>query len=351
MKIQSIFDDDPSDVSQSTYFIAEIGSNFDGSKERAESLIELAAESGADAAKFQAFSAESIVSKVGFDGLKMGFQSDWKKSVYQTYKDAALPREWIPDLASCCEEHGVEFLCTPYDLDAIEILEEVGVPAYKIGSGDITWHSFIKSVANTQRPVILATGASTLGEVEQAVEVIRSTGNDRLVLLQCITDYPSGFESANLRAMRTLQQAFATPVGYSDHTPGSVVPLGAVSIGGRVIEKHFTDDTSRDGPDHSFAMDPNAFGEMVSEVRSLEAALGSFQKTLYNTETDSVILQRRCIRANRSIAEGQTIAEEDLICLRPAPPDSIPPYESHRIVNREAQRDIDRGEHITWHAI
>jgi len=351
MKIQSIFDDDASALSQSTYFIAEIGSNFDGSRERAECLIELAAESGADAAKFQAFSAESIVSKVGFDGLKMGFQSDWKKSVYQTYKDAALPREWIPDLASCCEEHGVEFLCTPYDRDAIEILEEVGVPAYKIGSGDITWHSFIKSVANTQRPVILATGASTLGEVEQAVEVIRSTGNDRLVLLQCITDYPSDFESANLRAMRTLQQAFSTPVGYSDHTPGSVVPLGAVSIGGRVIEKHFTDDTSRIGPDHSFAMDPDAFSEMVSEVRSLEAALGSSQKTLYDTETNSVILQRRCLRANRPIAKGQTIAEEDLISLRPAPPDSIPPYESHRVVNREAQRDIDRGEHITWHAI
>lgn len=351
MKIQSIFDADPMDADQSTYIIAEIGSNFDGSRKRAESLIELAAESGADAAKFQAFSPETIISQVGFDGLKMGFQSDWPKSVYQTYADAALPREWIPGLASCCEEHGIEFLCTPYDHDAVEILEEVGVPAYKIGSGDITWHSFIRSVADTQRPVILATGASTLGEVEQAVEAIRSTGNDRLVLLQCITDYPSDFESANLRAMRTLQQAFGTPVGYSDHTPGSVVPLGAVSLGGRVIEKHFTDDTSRDGPDHSFAMDPDAFSEMVSEVRSLEAALGSSQKSLYDTESSSVVLQRRCVRANRSIAEGQTIAEGDLMYLRPAPPDSIPPYESHRIVDREAQRDINRGEHITWHAI
>jgi len=184
-----------------TYIIAEIGSNFDGEKRRAKKLIDLAAECGADAAKFQLFKADKIVSQHGFDGLKTGFQEEWDKPVYETYQDAELPLKWIGDLAEYTREQGLDFLCTPYDREAVDILADAGMSAFKIGSGDITWHSFLRYVAQQGLPVILATGASTLAEVEQAVDIIESTGNDDLILLQCITNYPSAFESADMARM------------------------------------------------------------------------------------------------------------------------------------------------------
>lgn len=334
-----------------TYVIAEIGSNFDGSKERAKMLIDKAAESGADAAKFQAFEADKIVSEYGFDGLKAGFQSDWDKPVYETYENAELPREWIEELAAYTEEQGIDFLCTPYDRDAVDRLSDIDMPAYKIGSGDITWHSFLEYVAEQGKPVILSTGASTLGEVEEAIDVIRSTGNDDIILLQSVTNYPSEFESANIRSMSMLREAFEVPVGYSDHTPGSTVPLGAVSRGACVIEKHFTDDKSREGPDHSFAMNIEEFDRMVTEIRDLNDALGSSQKVVYEEEETTIVLQRRGLRADHDIAAGSTISENDLVSLRPAPEDALEPHERNLVIGRTAAKDIEEGEAITWDKI
>lgn len=334
-----------------TYIIAEIGSNFDGSKKRAKKLIDLAAECGADAAKFQAFEADKIVSEYGFEGLKTGFQAEWDQSVYETYKDAELPREWIDELASYTEDRGLDFLCTPYDREAVDHLADVGMPAFKIGSGDITWHRFLEYVSEQDKPVILSTGASTLGEIEEAVKAIRSTGNDDIVLLQCVTNYPSEFESANIRTMSMLREAFEVPVGYSDHTPGSTVPLGAVSRGACVIEKHFTDDKSREGPDHSFAMNVEEFDRMVTEVRNLNQALGDRQKVVYEEEETTIVLQRRCLRANRPIDAGETINEDDLVCLRPAPREAIEPKEIDLVVGRTAKQNIPEGDCITWEKV
>jgi len=331
-----------------TYIIAEIGSNFDGEKQRAKKLIDLAADCGADAAKFQAFKADKIVSQYGFDGLKTGFQEDWDKSVYETYRDAELPRGWIDELASYTREQGLDFLCTPYDQEAVDLLVDVGMPAFKIGSGDITWTSLLQYIAEQGLPVILATGASTLAEIERAVDVIESTGNDDLILLQCVTNYPSEFESANIRTMSALAEMFDMPVGYSDHTPGSAVPLGAVSRGACVIEKHFTDDKSREGPDHSFAMGPEEFSRMVTDVRNLNEALGSSRKSIYDEEEATVVLQRRCLRAARDIEVGTELTDEDVVALRPAPEDGLEPTYRETVIGRTASRAIPEGDHFTW---
>jgi sialic acid synthase SpsE len=203
-------------------------------------------------------------------------------------------------------------------------------------------------VAQQGLPVILATGASTLAEVEQAVGVIESTGNDNLILLQCVTNYPSEFESANIRAMSAMADMFDVPVGYSDHTPGSAVPLGVVSRGACVVEKHFTDDKSRAGPDHSFAMDPSEFGRMVSEIRNLNDALGSSRKVVYEEEETTVVLQRRCLRAASDIEAGAEITEDDVVVLRPAPEDALEPTYRETIVGRTTSRAIPEGDHFTW---
>lgn len=335
---------------EETYIIAEIGSNFDGSKQRAEKLIELASECGANAAKFQAFETDKILSKVGFEGLNKGFQSDWDKPAYEVYRDAELPRDWIADLAGCAEANDIDFLCTPYDRAAVDQLEDY-VPMYKIGSGDITWHDYLEYVAEKGKPIILSTGASTLAEVDEAVEAIQATGNTDIVLLQCVTNYPSRFESANIRAMDTFQQAFDVPVGYSDHTPGRTVPIGAVSRGGRMIEKHFTDDTSRDGPDHPHSLNPEEFNRLVTEIRNLENALGSPRKRVYEEEQTPIVLQRRAMRAATNIQAGETITDEMLTALRPAPAEAIEPNQREEIVGRDATTDIAKGEIITWQDI
>lgn len=336
--------------SDETYVIAEIGSNFDGSKERAKKLIDLAADCGADAAKFQAFTADKILSQQGFDDLKMGFQAEWDKPVYEVYQESELPRDWIDDLAAHCENQGIDFLCTPYDREAVDLMESV-VPAYKIGSGDITWLDYLEYVAEKDKPIILATGASTMADIERAVDTIRSTGNNDLILLQCVTNYPSEFENANIRAMSTLQQAFQTPVGYSDHTPGVTVPIGAVSRGGCVIEKHFTDDKSRDGPDHPHSLNPDEFDRLVTEIRQLEKALGSPRKQIYEEEETPVVLQQRSLRAATDIKAGETLTRENLTALRPAPEEALKPRYKDVVVGRTVTESIGEGEAITWENI
>lgn len=337
-------------ASDDTYIIAEIGSNHDGSFDRAKKLISLAAEAGADAAKFQMFNTDTILSQRGFDDLRAGFQEDWSKSVYEVYQDSELPRDWVEDLAAHSEQQDIDFLCTPYDQEAVNILDGY-VPAYKIGSGDITWHEFLRNVAAKGKPIILATGASTLKEVAEAVDVIQSAGNDKLILLQCVTNYPSEFESANVRVMSTLRQAFGVPVGYSDHTPGVTVPFGAVSRGGCVIEKHFTDDKTRDGPDHPHSLNTTEFDRMVTQIRQLETALGTPEKRLYEEESTTAIVQRRSLRAASDIEQGETITGDMLVALRPAPEEALKPEYEPKVIGRTASEEIPSGAAITWNNI
>src|SRR3989344_2146897 len=326
------------------YFIAEIASNHDGSLERAKKLIDLAKESGADAVKFQHFRTEKIVSKEGFNGLQAGFQARWDKPVCDVYKAAEFPRQFTKELKEYSEQKCLAFFSSPYDKEAVDDLESLNVPAHKIGSGDITWLEMIHYIANTNKPIFLGTGASTLEEIAEAVEIIKNTGNNRLVLLKCVTNYPASLDYANVKAMTLLREKFSTLVGYSDHTPGFIVPLASVALGGCVIEKHFTDDKTRKGPDHPFAMDAQDFKTMVDNVRLLERSLGKKVKEVYSEEKETVILQRRCIRATLDISAGEKITSGMIDVLRPAPLDSLPPKEIETIIGRITKQSITKGE-------
>jgi len=330
------------------YVIAEIGANFDGSIEQAKYMVDLAKEVGADAAKFQSFLPENIVAKDGFQ-TKTSFQTRWGKSVWQVYTEAAFPRRWHKELANYCHNKGIDFLSSPYDKEAVDLLYDIGVPAFKIGSGDITFLSLVEYIASKNKPVLLGTGASSMGEIEEAVNTVRATGNENIVLLQCVTNYPTSFEDANIRAMITLKNAFQVPVGYSDHTPGSVVPLGAVALGACLVEKHFTHDKTLSGPDHSFAMDVPAMKSMVTDIRHLEMALGSPVKRIVPSEAETVIIQRRSLFAKIDINMGTVITEDNVEPLRPAT--GITPQYMKQVIGKEARVDISQGEPITWEKI
>ena len=333
------------------YIIAEIGSNFDGSLERAETLITLAKDCGADAVKFQSFISDKIISKEGFQELKIGFQAKWEKPVYEVYKDAELSREWHAKLFQYANRSGIDFLSSPYDKEAVDLLAELGVRAFKIGSGDITWHEILKYITKKGRPIILSAGASTIAEIDNALRLIRSEGNNDIILLQCVTNYPSRFESANIRAMKAMREIFDVLVGYSDHTPGFIVPLGAVALGACVIEKHFTDDKTRKGPDHPHALDASEFEEMVDNIRTLETALGSPMKDLYEEEKETVFIQRRCLRAASDIPKGTRISEDMIDVLRPVSRNGIEPKYVGLIVGREIKTDMKKGDPFTWEII
>jgi sialic acid synthase SpsE len=333
------------------YLIAEIGSNFNGSLERAKKLIDLAKSSGADAVKFQCFATDKIISKEGFQDLLVGFQAQWGKSVYQVYKDAQFPRHWHNELFSYTKSKGMDFLSSPYDREAVDILDELGVGALKIGSGDITWLEMVKYIASKGKPVIIGAGASTIQEIDEAVKAIRSQGNQEIVLLQCVTNYPSCFESANIRAMEAMGEMFDVLVGYSDHTPGSIVPLGAVALGACIIEKHFTDDKTLAGPDHAFAMDNNDFKEMADSIRLLEKALGTCEKSLYSEESETVILQRRCLRAAKDIFAGEVITKDKIAILRPLAGNCLAPKYENDIIRKKVKAELKKGDPFTWDVI
>jgi sialic acid synthase SpsE len=330
------------------YVISEIGSNFDGTLEGARKLVDLSVEVGADCVKFQSFLPEKIIAKGGFEN-RLGFQRNWEKSVWQVYSEASFPRHWHRDVAEYANEKGIQFSSSPYDREAVDLLMELDVPFIKIGSGEITNHEFLKYIARTNKPLILGTGASTIADVAEAVEAIVSTGNDKLVLLQCITNYPSAFENSNIRAMVTMRETFGCGVGYSDHTPGSIVPIAAVALGAGVIEKHFTHDTHATGPDHPFAMNVETMREMVRGIRTLERALGSPQKFVTADEQETVIIQRRSLFTTRSIPKGTSLTAEMLEPLRPAI--GVAPKYASFVVGMVVQRDLGEGEPLTWEAL
>jgi N-acetylneuraminate synthase len=336
-----------------TYFIADIAANHDGDIERAKKLIELAKEAGADCAKFQHFKASTIVSDKGFKAMakgSMSHQDKWKKSVFEVYQDASVPLDWTPILKAHCDKVGIEFMTTPYDISYLETLNKY-VNAYKIGSGDITWHAFLEKVAAYGKPVLIATGASTLSEVEQAMTVLRKNCKD-IVLMQCNTNYTGSIENmhhVNLNVLHEYKKRFPDVIlGLSDHTPGCVTVLGAVALGARVVEKHFTDDVNRTGPDHGFSMTPKTWREMVDQTRLLEASLGDGIKRVEQNERDTVVVQRRCLRAATDLKAGTVLSADHLHVLRPAPHDAIFPQYTPAVIGKTLKRDIAAGEHFTW---
>jgi len=335
-----------------TYFIADISANHDGNLDRAKQLIRLAKDAGADAAKFQNFRAPKIVSDYGFKAMQgqVSHQASWKKSVFEVYSDASIPFDWTPVLKEECDKVGIDYFSSPYDFEAVDYLDPF-VPAHKIGSGDVDWLEMLVYIARKGKPVILSTGAANIGEVQQAVHTVLSV-NKQLVLLQCNTNYtasPVNFEHINLRVLNTYHAMFPDIVlGLSDHTGGHATVLGAVALGARVIEKHFTDDTSRIGPDHPFSMTPQTWKDMVDRTRELEKALGSADKAISGNEKDTSIVQRRCLRAARDIRTGEVFTRDMIDVLRPATPGAIKPPEIDRVIGTRALADLQAGKELRW---
>jgi sialic acid synthase SpsE len=332
---------------QPAYIIAEIGANFNGSLEQAKKLCDAAKEAGADCAKFQSFISEKIVSAKGFSKMNLkGVHGTWDKSVSEVFKEVEFPREWHKEIKDYCDNIGIDFSTSPYDFEAVDLCEKLDLPFIKIGSGEITWLEMIDYVSKKNIPIIMATGDASLSEIDEAVNTIRNANNNKLVLLQCITNYPSQIESANINVLKTYQTAFNVLTGYSDHSPGDIVILGSIALGGCVVEKHFTLDKKDKGPDHPHSLDLTEFSEMVKNIRLMETALGSSKKDVVEEEHETVIVQRRGLYAARDIMSGEKITKNDIDILRPAL--GILPKYKNIVVGKTAKININKGEPIYW---
>ncbi|MBI2677661.1 MAG: N-acetylneuraminate synthase [Candidatus Koribacter versatilis] len=323
------------------FVIAEAGVNHNGSLATARQLADAAKSAGADAVKYQTFRAEKVVSPAAPKAAYQQRTTGAAESQLDMVRKLALPIAAFAELNEHCRKLGILFLSTPADEESIYDLANLGVPAFKIASGEVTNFPFLEHVARTGKPVILSTGMSDLEEVRLAVQTLRAAGNRELVLLHCVSNYPADPASANLRAMHTLRDEFSVPIGYSDHTLGASVALAAAALGACVIEKHLTLDNRLPGPDHQASLDPKDFAEMVRGIRAVEAALGDGRKRRMPEEEDVARVARRSLVAACDIPAGATIASQHIAILRPGT--GMPPAERKRILGKRVLRDVSAG--------
>ena len=325
------------------FLIAEVGVNHNGSPETALRLVDAAAVAGADAVKFQTFSAEALatarapLAEYQRRGSASGSQLEMLRAL-------ELPREALRAARDRAVELAITFLSTPFDLPSVQLLADLGVPAYKVGSGDLTNLILLRAVAARRRPLIVSTGMATLAEVEAAVAAVRAAGDPPLILLHCTSAYPAAAADANLRAMATLRERFGVPVGYSDHTLGVATAIAAVALGAAVVEKHLTLDRSLSGPDHAASLEPAEFAEMAAGLRDAHAALGDGRKEPRSGEADTTLASRRSLVAARAVKAGAPIAAGDIDARRPA--GGISPMRLDEVVGRRAARDLVPGAQL-----
>lgn len=299
------------------YVIAEIGVNHNGSVELARQMIDAAVAAKADAVKFQTFFADELVTKAARKADYQIANTENADSQYAMLKALELTEAQFAELKAYCVKVGIEFLSTPFSEAAADLLERVGVQAYKISSGDLTHLPMLRHIAAKGLPLILSTGMGTLSEIEEALATIATTGNDKVSILHCVSNYPAAAEDCNLAAMQTIAQAFGLPVGWSDHTLGSAISWAAVARGARIIEKHITLDQSLPGPDHKASMEPGDFANFVAGIRMIEAAIGSGRKYPSPAEQRTARVGRRSIVAARGMKAGEVVRAEDVKIVRP----------------------------------
>jgi N,N'-diacetyllegionaminate synthase len=328
------------------FLIAEAGVNHNGDVEMARQLIDAARTAGADAVKFQSFSAESLAS--GCAPAAAYQEAALGPAVTQQgmLKDLELPAGALEDLAGYARGRGILFLSSPFDTGHADRLDALGVPAFKIASGEITNLPFLRYVARKGKPVILSTGMATLAEIEEAVQVVREEGVEELLLLHCVTSYPAPLESMNLRAIRTLRRAFQLPVGLSDHTRGPIASAVAVALGACAIEKHLTLSRSLPGPDHQASAEPPELEELVRTVRSVELALGTGVRTPSAEEKEIRRVVRRSLVAAVDIPRGAVLTEAMVAARRPGT--GIPPRFTDRFIGRRARKHIAADTQLSW---
>jgi sialic acid synthase SpsE len=337
--------------SSKTYFIADIAANHDGSLSRAKKLIRLCAKAGADAAKFQHFKAETIVSDHGFKQLgKITHQKKWKNSVFETYKKASIDPKWTPILFKECKKNKIDFLTAPYDLDYVDQVDKY-IPAYKIGSGDISWKEIIIKIAKKKKPIFLATGASNFSDVKKTVSEIFKY-NKSICLMQCNTNYTNSinnFKNLNLNVLKLYKRFYKERIilGLSDHTPGHLSVIAAVALGARVIEKHFTDNNNRIGPDHKFSMNYFTWKKMVNETRILETAMGDGKKKIEKNERQSIIVQRRGVWLKKNVKKNDKLTKDKVSFLRPCPKDSIDIFDFNKLLGKRFKFNMSKDSLLT----
>jgi len=326
------------------FILAEAGVNHNGDVAMARELVRQAQRAGASCVKFQTFKAERVVTA---SAPKAAYQlkvTDPAESQFAMLKKLELSDEAHRELIRLCRAEGIEFLSTPYSIEDAEMLHGLGVEGFKIASGQLVELPLLAAIARFGRPMILSTGMATMGEVEEAVGAIRAAGNDRFVVLQCTTNYPSRVADANLRAMVSMRERTRAVVGYSDHTEGIAACLAAVALGAAVIEKHFTLDRTLPGPDHRCSSSPEEFRALVQGIREVEAALGDGGKRPTEAEVVNTVGMRRSIVARWAIPAGRRVTEADFAFKRPAT--GMAPKRLPELVQRTARKDIEADAQV-----
>lgn len=331
---------------QPVFIVAEAGVNHNGQVDLGKKLIDLAKVSGADAVKFQTFKTEKVITEYAekADYQKLATGSD--ESQFEMIKELELTHEEFMELFNHAKKKNIIFLSSPFDKDSVDLLDNLGVPAFKVASGEITNFPLLRYIAGKKKPIILSTGMSTIEEIEDAVNTLRKSGAKDVVLLHCVTSYPARIEDANLRTIVTLRNKFKLPVGFSDHTLSIAVPVAAATLGAVLIEKHFTLDKNLPGPDHRASLEPDQLREMIAAIRDVEKALGTGRRKLTKDEQKIKNLVRRSVVARVNIPRGKVITERMLDTKRPGT--GIDPRHINLIVGKRAKRNIARDEQIAF---
>lgn len=328
----------------SAYIIAEAGVNHNGSLDTALALVEKAREAGADCVKFQTFISENTICRQAEKAAYQKETTGGDTSQLDMVKKLELPFDAFLKLKARCDEIGITFLSTPFDLDSIAFLDTLDMPFWKVPSGEITNLPYLLAIARTKKPVVMSTGMCELEEIQATIDVLKSNGTPKITLLHCNTEYPTPFEDVNLRAMEALRERFAVETGYSDHSRGIEIPIAAAALGAAVIEKHFTLDRNMEGPDHKASLEPEELKAMVDSVRHVEAALGDGVKRPSPSEQKNIQIARKSIVARRTIRKGEALTEENLAVKRPG--SGVSPMRWFEALGTPAVRDFAEDELI-----
>jgi N-acetylneuraminate synthase len=326
--------------------IAEAGVNHNGSIEIAKNMVDVAAEAGCDIIKFQTFKAKNLVTQSAKRALYQIQNTGNDDSQYKMLKELELDYSYHKDLIEYCNKKNIKFLSTPFDEESVDFLHELNMDIFKIPSGEITNKPFLKLIASKNKPIILSTGMSTLGEVEEALTWIYEEGNSNVALLHCTSDYPTKKEDVNLKSMLTLREAFKVKVGYSDHTLGIEIPIAAVALGAEIIEKHFTLDKNMEGPDHKASLEPNQLKDMVASIRNVERALGDGIKKPTQNEMETLKIARKSVVIKALILKDEIITRDKLCIKRPGT--GMEPKNLDNIIGKRAARDLHEDEIIKF---
>jgi len=331
------------------FIVAEAGVNHNGDVGLAKKLVDAAKDTGADAVKFQVFKAENVLIK---NAEKAKYQKETtgsEESQYEMIKKLELTGEEFKELADYASEKDIMFLASPFGKESVDLLDKIGVPAFKVASGEITNFPLLKYVARKGKPIILSTGMATLREIDEALRAIRDQGVHDVILLHCVTSYPAKVEDVNLRAMQTLKNVFKLPVGFSDHTLSIIIPVVVVALGAVVVEKHFTLDRNLPGPDHKASLEPPELKKMIEAIRNVEKALGDGIKRPSKEEERIKKVVRRSIVAKVGIPKGTIITEDMLDTKRPGT--GINPKYIDLIVGRKARKNIGKNRLMDWEMV